>query len=72
MFVRRKNGGLIQLLLSIAMLLVGGGFAPPIVGILASVAGLGINTSHTWWRTHFRLPYGASWPKCGHGFSGSA
>lgn len=51
-FVQRKNGGLIQLCLSIAMLLVGGGFAPPIVGILASVAGLGINTSYTWWRTH--------------------
>jgi hypothetical protein len=51
-FVQRKNGGLIQLFLSIAMLLVGGGFAPPIVGILASVGGLGINTSHMWWRTH--------------------
>lgn len=51
-FVQRKNGGLILLLLSIAMLLVGGGFAPPVIGVLASVSGLGINSPHNWWRTH--------------------
>lgn len=51
-FVQRKNGGLILLLLSIAMLLVGGGVGPPIIGMLAGVAGLGINAPHTWWRTH--------------------
>jgi hypothetical protein len=51
-FVRRKNGGLIQLLLSIAMLLVGGGFAPPVVAILASVAGIKIHSSYGWWRAH--------------------
>ena len=51
-FVQRKNGGLILLLLSIAMLLVGGGFAPPIIGILASMAGLGINSPYHWWRAH--------------------
>lgn len=50
-FVQTKNGGLILLLLSIAMLLVGGGFAPPITGVLAGVAALGINSPHTWWRT---------------------
>ena len=32
------------------MLLVGGGFGPPIIGILASVAGAGIDRSLTWWR----------------------
>ena len=47
------DGGLILILLSITMLLVGAGFAPPIMGILAGVAGLGIN-AHTWWGT--RLP----------------
>jgi hypothetical protein len=52
-FVQRKNGGLILILLSIAMLLVGGGFAPPIIGVLAGVAGLGINAPYAWWRTHF-------------------
>jgi hypothetical protein len=51
-FVQRKNGGLILILLSIAMLLVGGGVGPPIMGILAGVAGLGINAPYTWWRTH--------------------
>ncbi len=54
-FVQRKNGGLIQLLLSIVMLLVGGGFAPPIIGILASIAGMGINTPYTWWHTHLSV-----------------
>lgn len=53
-FVQRKRGGLFLLLLSIAMLLVGGGVGPPIIGILAGVAGLGINASHTWWRKHLR------------------
>ncbi|HAF70118.1 TPA: hypothetical protein DCL37_01955 [Candidatus Acetothermia bacterium] len=43
-FVQRKRGGLILILLSTAMLLVGGGFGPPIMGILAGVAGLGTKT----------------------------
>ncbi len=51
-FVQRKNGGWIQILLSVCMLLVGGGFAPPIMGILSGIAGLGINASYTWWRGH--------------------
>ena len=65
MFVQRKHGGLVLILLSIAMLLVGACFAPPIVGILAGVAGLGIN-ARTWWGT--RLPISIqhflarSWP----------
>jgi len=64
-FVQRKHGGLILILLSIIMLLVGAGFAPPIMGILAGVAGLGIN-ARTWWGT--RLPINIqhflakSWP----------
>ena len=65
MFVQRKHGGLALILLSIAMLLVGAGFAPPIMGILAGVAGLGIN-ARSWWGT--RLPINIqhflakSWP----------
>jgi hypothetical protein len=53
LFVQRKHGGLVLILLSITMLLVGAGFAPPIMGILAGVAGLGIN-ARRWWGT--RLP----------------
>jgi hypothetical protein len=54
-FVQRKNSGLILLLLSIAMLLLGGGFAPPIIGFLAGIAGLGIRSPHTWWRAHLSI-----------------
>ena len=54
MFVQRKNGGRVLIVLSIAMLLVGGGFGPPIIGILAGVAGTGIRSPLTGWRK--RLP----------------
>ena len=50
-FVQRKHGGRILILLSVGMLLVGGGFAPPLVGILAGWAGTGIDSPLTWWRT---------------------
>jgi len=50
--IQRKNGGAVLIFLSIVMLLVGGGFGPPIIGILAGVAGTGINAPLTWWRTH--------------------
>ena len=49
-FVQRKNGGRVLAALSIAMLLVGGGFAPPIIGILAGAAGTGIRSPLTGWR----------------------
>jgi hypothetical protein len=65
-FVERKHGGLVLILLSLAMLLVGGGFAPPLMGILAGVAGLGINSPHSWWRTHLpvsvRRMFAKLWP----------
>lgn len=50
-FIQRKNGGLILILLSILMLLVGGGFIPTFSGIVAGVAGTGINTPLVFWRT---------------------
>jgi uncharacterized membrane protein YccC len=34
MFVQRKNGGLVLILLSIVIPLVGGGIFPPIIGII--------------------------------------
>jgi len=65
-FVQRRQGGLILLFLSIALLLTGGGFAPPIIGILASAAGMGIHSTHNWWRTHLPVPIrqflGKCWP----------
>ena len=36
-FIQRKNGGLTLILLSILMLLVGGGFIPPLFRIIAGV-----------------------------------
>ena len=56
MFVQRKNGGLVLILLSIVMLLVGGGFGPPILGIIVGAAATRINAPLTWWRAH--LPAG--------------
>lgn len=42
-FVHRKHGGLVLILLSIALLLVGGGLFPPLIGVVAGVIGTRIN-----------------------------
>jgi len=44
-FVQRKHGGVILILLSIALLLVGGGIFPPLIGFIAGAAGNRINAS---------------------------
>lgn len=49
-FIQEKRGGWMLIILSITMLLVGGGVGPPIIGVLAGVAGLGANTPLYWWR----------------------
>lgn len=65
-FVHRKNGGRVLMLLSTAMLLVGGGIGPPLLGLLAGLAGTKINAPLSGWRS--RLPrnlrriLAASWP----------
>jgi len=65
-FMRDRTAGRILLLLSVIMLLVGGGFGPPIIGILAGVAGTGIGRPSPWWSS--RLSKGmwrslvALWP----------
>ena len=50
-FVQRKHGGSVLILLSVLMLLVGGGFGPPLVGVLLGVAATRIDAPLTWWRT---------------------
>jgi hypothetical protein len=64
--VRKKKGGLVLIFLSVAMLITGGGFGPPLIGILAGVAGIGINRPLTWWRIHIsanvRLFLAGLWP----------
>ena len=65
-FVRNMKGGRILLLLSVLMLLTGGGFGPPIIGILAGVAGTGIGRPSPWWRERrsvkVRRFLGTTWP----------
>ena len=52
-FVGRKNGGLVLILLSIGLLLFGGGLFPPLIGVIAGVVGTRINKPLTWTRAHF-------------------
>lgn len=52
LFVQRKNGGLVLIALSIVMLLVGGGFGPPLLGIILGLTATRINAPLTWWRAH--------------------
>jgi len=56
LFVRRRHGGRILIVLSLGMLLVGGGFGPPLIGILAGVAGTQSGEPQRGW--HRRLPAG--------------
>ena len=46
-FVHRKHGGIVLILLSIALLLFGGGLFPPVIGIIAGVVGTRINAPLT-------------------------
>ncbi len=57
LFVQRKNGGLVLILLSIVMLLVGGGIFPPLLGIIIGAAGTRINAPLTWWRAHLSVGF---------------
>ncbi len=51
-FIDRKYGAGVLLLLSIMLWLVGGGFAPIFMSILASVTATRINKPLKWWRAH--------------------
>lgn len=65
LFVQRKGGALVLILLSVALLLVGGGFGPPLLGLILGTAAVGINSPLTWWRRHLSDPLrrvlGATW-----------
>jgi hypothetical protein len=50
--IQRKHGGLILILLSLVLLLVGGGFGPPLLGLILGIAATRINAPFTWWRAH--------------------
>jgi hypothetical protein len=54
-FIQRKNGGVVLILLAIALLLVGGGLAPIPLGIIAGATATRINAPLTWWRAHLSV-----------------
>lgn len=64
--VRWRRYGLVLSLLSLGMLLFGGGVGPPVVGLLAGAAGTTVNAPLNWWRTHLstkaRRLLAALWP----------
>lgn len=67
-FVQRRHGGLVLILLSVAMLLVGAGFGPPILGVIVGLAATRIDAPAGWLGTHLsggslRL-LSRSWPWC--------
>jgi hypothetical protein len=61
-FVQRRRGGLVLVLLSIALLLVGGGLFPPLIGIVAGVVGTRINAPVTREPTRLSGLLAALWP----------
>lgn len=65
-FVQRRHGGAVLLLMIGALWLVGGGFVTLIVGLVAGLAGTAIGSSLAWWRGHLapagRHVLAAAWP----------
>jgi len=66
LFVQRKNGGLVLILLAIAMLLVGGGIFPPIIGMIIGMLGTRIQAPLSGRHSHLsvepRYFLGKVWP----------
>jgi hypothetical protein len=66
LFIEREHGGAMLILISIAMLLVGAGFGPPLLGIILGITATRINAPLDWWRTHLTEPaarlLGDLWP----------
>lgn len=54
--VDREHAGLALILLSIIMLLVGGGFGPPLLGIIVGLVATRIHAPLAWWRAHLSAP----------------
>ena len=42
-FIKSKNGGMVLIGLSVALLVFGGGFFPPLIGVIGGIAGLSIH-----------------------------
>lgn len=50
-FVQRRHGALVLGLTWIALLLIGGGIAPPVIGVVLALVATRIHAPLTWWRT---------------------
>jgi MFS family permease len=61
-FVHRRRGGLVLIVLSIALLLFGGGIFPPIIGIVAGVLGTRIHAPVTKEPTALSALLAKLWP----------
>ena len=65
-FITKRRGGLVLIVLSLAMLLFGGGIFPPVIGMAGGAVGTRINTPIAWWRKRFSGGAGrflaALWP----------
>jgi hypothetical protein len=61
-FLHTRRGGLVLILLSITLLLFGGGFFPPLIGILGGAAGMQINKPITRPPGAFTRFAGRLWP----------
>lgn len=66
LFLERRHGGQVLVLIAVLMLLLGGGVGPPTLALLAGVAALGISSPYSWWRAHLpghaRKMLAVSWP----------
>jgi len=51
-FIDHRYGAPVLIALSILLLPVGGGFAPPVLGLILGAAAGGINAPLNWWRDH--------------------
>jgi len=62
-FIHRKHSGLVLILLSIALLLFGGGLFPPLIGIVGGIAGMKISKPLNNDQSSSVIRYGAKlWP----------
>ncbi|MFX1569074.1 MAG: hypothetical protein ACFFCV_11985 [Promethearchaeota archaeon] len=65
-FIRKKYGGLGMFIISILLLLMGGGSAPVFLGLVSSLLASKINKPLNWWNTHLSTKskkfLGKLWP----------
>jgi hypothetical protein len=56
-FLQKKHGAAVLFLLSVLLLLIGGGFGPLSLLTTAWIGAAGINQPHPWWRSHLRVGF---------------